>query len=199
MPRQINRLNARQVQTLTRPGRHADGGGLYLVVTKARTKKWAFLYRRRRDGKLCEMGLGGLASVPLAKAREKAADARAMLAEDKDPLEARKGDADEVPTFGAMADMVIASLESGWRNGKHRAQWRMTLKTYAKPLRPKRVDEITTEDVLAVLQPIWTTKAETASRVRGRIEKVLDAAKAKGLRSGEGATIRRCHGPRFPA
>jgi integrase len=226
MARQINRLNARQVQTLTMPGRHADGGGLYLVVSKpaakaskkaqgakpgakrgkvpaakkaalevksAPAKKWVFLYRRRRDGKLCEMGLGGLAAVSLAKARDKAAAARAMLAEGKDPLEARQDGDEEVPTFGAMADQVIASLEAGWRNEKHRAQWRMTLQAYAGPLRTKPVDEITTEDVLAILQPIWTTKAETASRVRGRIEKVLDAAKAKGLRTGENPARWRGH------
>jgi integrase len=195
MARQINRLSARHVQTLTKPGRHGDGGGLYLVVTKAGGRKWVFLYRRRQDGKLCEMGLGSLGSVPLARAREKAAEARALLADGKDPLATREASKseDKVPTFGDLADQVIASHETGWRNDKHRAQWRMTLQTYAGPLRPQRVDQITTEDVLAVLQPIWTTKAETASRVRGRIEKVLDAAKAKGLRTGENPARWRGH------
>jgi integrase len=195
MARQINRLSPRQVQTLTKPGRHGDGGSLYLVVTKAGGRKWVFLYRRRQDNKLCEMGLGSLSSVPLARAREKAAEARALIADGKDPLTTRKAakSEDKVLTFGALADQVIASYETGWRNDKHRAQWRMTLTTYAAPLRTLRVDEITTEDVLSVLQPIWTTKAETASRVRGRIEKVLDAAKAKGLRSGENPARWRGH------
>ena len=97
------------------------------------------------------------------------------------------------PTFGELADQVVAALEKGWRNAKHRAQWRMTLETYAAPLRSKPVDQITTEDVLGVLQPIWTSKAETASRVRGRIEKILDAAKAKGLREGENPARWRGH------
>jgi integrase len=92
-----------------------------------------------------------------------------------------------------MAEGVIASLESGWRNEKHRAQWRSTLQTYAAPLAQKPVNAITTEDVLAVLKPIWTTKAETASRLRGRIEKVLDAAKAKGHRTGENPARWRGH------
>lgn len=98
-----------------------------------------------------------------------------------------------VPTFGIVAGEVIASLESGWRNDKHRAQWRSTITAYCGPIASKAVDEITTEDVLKVLQPIWTIKAEAASRLRGRIEKVLDAAKAKGLRDGENPARWRGH------
>lgn len=96
-------------------------------------------------------------------------------------------------TFGELATEVIASLEAGWRNDKHRQQWRNTLHMYAGPLLDKSVDDIDTEDVLAVLKPIWTTKAETASRVRGRIERILDAAKAKGLRCGENPARWRGH------
>ena len=88
------------------------------------------------------------------------------------------------PTFGELADQIVSSLESGWRNGKHRKQWRMTLTRYAAPLRDKPVDTITVEHVLGVLMPLWTTRPATASRLRGRIEKVLDAAKARGLRAG---------------
>jgi integrase len=98
-----------------------------------------------------------------------------------------------IPTFGEMADQVRAALSAGFRNEKHKAQWKSTLVTYAAPLSNKPVDTITTDDVLAILKPIWTAKAETASRVRGRIEKVLDAAKAKGFRDGENPARWRGH------
>jgi integrase len=130
------------------------------------------------------MGLGGVSAVPLAKAREFASGARAILADGRSPIEARRKEKPK-PTFGEVADDLIASMSGEWRNEKHRAQWAMTLREYAKPLRPMPVDVIGTEDVLKVLKPIWTTKAETASRLRGRIERVLDAAKALGHRSGE--------------
>ncbi|MGD9667803.1 MAG: tyrosine-type recombinase/integrase [Hyphomicrobiaceae bacterium] len=195
MPRLIKRLNARAVQTLTKPGRHSDGGGLYLVVDQRGSKRWIFLYRRRRDGKLSEMGLGGLTAVPLAEARKKAAEARALLASGRDPIESRRSDERQpaIPTFAEMADQVIAALEGSWRNEKHRAQWRTTLTTYCAPIRSKPVDAIQTADVLAILSPIWRSKAETASRLRGRIEKVLDAAKAHGFRTGENPARWRGH------
>jgi integrase len=129
------------------------------------------------------MGLGGLSSVSLAKARELATMYRTDLAAGTNPKEKRDKDrenANGVPTFGVCADSYIALKEGGWRNAKHRQQWRNTLKEYAAPLRSKPVDTITTADVLAVLLPIWKTKPETASRVRGRIESVLDAARVKG-------------------
>ena len=118
--------------------------------------------------------------MPLADAREKAASARRKIAQGLNPIDERKRTGG-VPTFGEMADQVREALSAGFRNEKHKAQWKSTLETYAAPLRAKPVDTVATDDVLAVLKPIWTTKAETASRVRGRIEKVLDAAKAKGL------------------
>ena len=108
------------------------------------------------------------------------------------PIDERKRDGG-IPTFGEMADDVRETLSAGFRNEKHKAQWKSTLETYAAPLRAKPVDTIATDDVLAVLKPIWTTKAETASRVRGRIEKVLDAAKAKGFREGENPARWRGH------
>jgi integrase len=138
------------------------------------------------------MGLGSAKDVPLADARENAADARRTLAKGLNPIDERKRD-DGIPTFGEMADIVCEALAAGFRNEKHKAQWRMTLTTYAAPLRAKPVDTISTEDVLAVLKPIWTDKPETASRLRGRIEKVLDAAKAKGHRSGENLARWRGH------
>ena len=137
-------------------------------------------------------GLGSAASVPLADARENAASARRKIAQGLNPVDERKRDGG-IPTFGEMADDVRETLSAGFRNEKHKAQWKSTLETYAAPLRAKPVDTIATDDVLAVLKPIWTTKAETASRVRGRIEKVLDAAKAKGFREGENPARWRGH------
>jgi integrase len=195
MARTLNRLTVRGVQALNAPGRHSDGGGLYLVIDKTGSKRWAFIYRRKRDGKQSELGFGGLASVSLARARELAANARTVIASGKDPLEVRdaSNDGGGVPAFGAFAQEVIASLESGWRNNKHRAQWHSTIATYCAPIAGKLVSEITTDDVLGVLGPIWTDKNETASRIRGRIEKILDAAKAKGLRPGENPARWRGH------
>ena len=194
MARQINKLTARRVQTLTAPGRHSDGGGLYLVVDKSGAKRWVFIYRRKRDGKQSEMGLGSCLAVSLAEARGQAAEARSALAEGQDPIvQRKKRSASVAPTFGGCADTVIRSLEAEWRNEKHRAQWRASLERYAAPLWHRSVDQIETDDVLEVLKPIWRSKAETASRVRGRIEKVLDAAKAKGHRQGENPARWRGH------
>jgi integrase len=117
-------------------------------------------------------------------ARDRAKECRELMAAGEDPRSWRQPEK-PVPTFGRLAEEVIASLESGWRNEKHRAQWRSTIAIYCGPIAGKRVDQISNEDVLKVLQPIWTVKAETASRLRGRIEKILDAAKAKGHREGE--------------
>jgi integrase len=140
------------------------------------------------------MGLGSLRDVPLARARELAASARQQIAEGHDPLALRKAtEARRVLTFGEAADALVESMGPSWRNEKHKAQWSMTLTVYAAPLRPKPVDAITTEDVLGVLKPIWSKKAETASRLRGRIERVLDYAKAHGHRSGENPARWRGH------
>lgn len=186
----VNRLSDRRVQTIKTPGRHADGGGLYLVVDKTLAKRWAFM--SWRGGKQIEIGLGGLKSVSLSAARKRASRCREAISEGRDPREVVRDKA-AVPSFGEFADQLIVSLESGWRNEKHRQQWRNTLSTYAAPIWSKSIDAVSTEDVLQILQPIWTTKAETASRVRGRIEKVLDAAKAKGLRTGENPARWRGH------
>ncbi|MGD9785615.1 MAG: tyrosine-type recombinase/integrase [Hyphomicrobiaceae bacterium] len=194
MARHFHRLSAAKVSRETKPGLYADGGGLYLRITagKKAGKRWVFLYRRPLDGKRCEIGFGGTSAVPLAKARRKADEARALLADGKDPLAARQA-AERMPTFGELADQHIKAMGPSWRNPKHRAQWEMTLKVYAKPLRDKPVNEITTADVLEVLRPIWQTIPETASRVRGRIENVLDAAKVQGFRSGENPAAWRGH------
>lgn len=203
MARTLNRLTDRKVNSKVRPsgqdkgikpGRHADGGGLYLVVEKSGAKRWSFLYRQ--NGRLREMGLGGLVNVSLADARAKAAEARRSLgdrASRGDPITERRRASGAVSTFGDFADKFIEAKGPGWRNEKHRDQWKMTLTEYAAPLRRKLVNEISTEDVLSVLKPLWTEKPETAARLRGRIERVLDAARAAGHRAGENPARWRGH------
>jgi integrase len=187
--RKINRLNARAVATITLNGRHADGGGLYLSISPNGGRRWVFLYRWHR--KPTEIGFGSARDVSLARARELAKDARGRLAEGINPKEARKPLGGG--TFGECADRLIAAMRPSWRSGKHAAQWDMTLRQYAGPLRRLPVHTITTDDVLSVLKPLWNEKPETASRLRGRIERVLDAAKAQGLRSGENPAHWRGH------
>jgi integrase len=189
MARQINRLNARAVGTLTENGRHADGGGLYLSISPNGGRRWVFLYRWH--GKPTEIGFGSARDVTLARARELAKDARGRLAQGINPKEARKPA--QGVTFAECADRLIAAMRPSWRNGKHAAQWETTLREYGAPLRRLPAHVITTDDVLSVLKPLWNEKPETASRVRGRIERVLDAAKAQGLRSGENPARWRGH------
>ena len=138
------------------------------------------------------MGLGSYPEVSLADAREKALAGRRLARSGVDPIAARKK-SERVTTFGELADEIAGRLAEGFRNAKHKAQWRMTLTVYAEPLRAKPVDKIETADVLAVLQPIWQAKPETASRLRGRIERILNAAKAKGYRTGENPAAWRGH------
>jgi integrase len=187
------RLTARTVAT-AKAGRHADGLGLYLAVSETGARKW--VYRFTIAGRVSEMGLGSGSAVTLAEARATAAEQRKLLAAGVNPLDAkRKATAFDggKPTFGQVADAVIASKAPEWRNPKHRAQWVMTLETYAGLLRSRPVDQIDTDAVLAVLRPIWQEKPETASRLRGRIEAVLDAAKAQGHRTGENPAAWRGH------
>jgi integrase len=189
MARRINRLNARKVATATKYGRHADGGGLYLSISPNGGRRWVFLFRWH--GKPTEIGLGSARDVALARARELASQARAKLAEGINPKDIRKPSAGT--TFGECADRLIEAMRPSWRNPKHAAQWEMTLREYAAPLRGMPVDKITTDDVLGVLKPLWHEKPETASRLRGRMERVLDAAKAKGLRSRDNPARWRGH------
>jgi integrase len=188
------KISARGVATIAKEGRHSDGDGLYLVVGPGASRRWLFMFRWQ--GKLKEMGLGGTSAVTLAEARERAAAARSVLASGKNPIDERRaGHTADVAavSFGAFADALVIELSHGFRNDKHKAQWSMTLTTYAAPLRSMALVDIETKDVLKVLSPIWQTKHETASRVRGRIERVLDAAKASGLRSGENPARWRGH------
>ncbi len=185
----MRNLNARKVET-AKPGKYGDGDGLQLVVAATGARKWVL--RVMRDGKARELGLGSFPSVSLLEAREKAAEIRKQVRSGIDPRAAAAKEK-AIPTFKQLADEVVESLEKGFRNEKHRAQWKSTIKTYAAPLHDLRVDTVGTDDVLGVLKPIWTEKPETASRVRGRIEKVLDAARAKGFRTTENPARWRGH------
>lgn len=188
--RALNKLSATQAAKITKPGRHSDGGGLYLFIDQHGRRRWIFMYAR--DGKRTELGLGGGRDLSLANARAEAAKLREVLAMGGDPKAERAKD-DRIPTFGECADAYVEAMKPSWRNAKHAAQWTMTLTKYAKPMRGKPVNAIGTQEVLDVLQGLWRRTPETAERLRGRIENVLDAAKAKGHRSGENPARWRGH------
>jgi integrase len=195
-PRTLHRLSSRNVQTVSEPGRHADGGNLYLVVGRNGNRKWVFLFKRRGGGvKTCEMGLGSFPNTSLAAARERAARARQLLSEGRDPLVAKRTPAacTGAPSFAEVLDMLIASRASSWRSAKHKQQWRNSVTQHAPALMQRPVNEVDTNDVLKALEPIWSSKAETASRVRSRIENTLDYAKSKGFRDGDNPARWRSH------
>ena len=181
MATSLNRLSAKTVLSLSRPGRHADGGNLYLLVSKTGAKSWVFMYRHA--GAQRELGLGSLRDVPLASARRKAAEYREALAGGTDPRTLRVETV--APTFDAAASQLIESLRPSWKNAKHAQQWENTIAQYCESLKSKRIDQIVVDDVLKVLKPLWQRVPETASRVRMRMEKILDYARAKGWRTGE--------------
>ena len=194
MARAIERLSARKVQTLKAEGRHADGGGLYLVVDAGGAKRWVMLFRMR--GKRREMGLGSLLAVSLADARVRAGDARKLIEADIDPIEKKNAVEPVAPkaaTFADVATTYMADRETTWRNAAHRKQWRQTLEVQAAALWEMPVAAIGMDHVLGVLRPIWQKKPETARRLRGRIERILDAARANGLRSAENPARWRGH------
>jgi integrase len=193
MARGTEKLSARGAAT-KKPGRYGDGGGLYLVVSPSGARKWVF--RFTLIGKVTEMGLGSADAVSLSAAREAARDARKLVARGENPIAAKRQAAAlaaGVPTFAVVADAMIDARQGEWRNLKHREQWRSSLKNFTQAIREKPVDQIDTEAVLSVLTPLWATKPETASRLRQRIEAVLDAAKAKGHRAGENPARWRGH------
>ena len=176
----IHKLSPRKVETAL-PGKYEDGGGLRLVVSKSRSKKWVL--RFTCNGKRREMGLGSVQSVSLAAARAKAAKYRSMASDGVDPIAARRIEPGRVPDFTTCAARYIRAQRHGWRSSKHARQWVSTLKTYARPvIGPMSVDAIATEDIVKILSPIWTAKTETAKRLQGRIENVLDFAAAHNLR-----------------
>lgn len=183
------RLTVRQVATLGE-GYHADGGGLYLQVTAAGARSWIFRYqlnKRRR-----EMGMGSTAAVSLLQARERAAEARTRVAHGIDPIEARKTARAPGMTFGEAADAFIESHSEGWKNDAQAGQWTQSLRDHGLP-RDMPIASIETADVVRVLERIWKTKTETASRVRARIERVLDWARVHGYRMGDNPARWRGH------
>lgn len=197
--RSLNRLSAAAVAKAKVRGRYSDGGGLYLQVSRWGTKAWLFRYTL--NGRPHQMGLGPLHTVSLALARQRAAECRRQLLLNVDPLLERKTEkarafvaATKDSSFRGCAERHIAAHESGWRNPKHRQQWANTLSTYAYPVVGSiAVANIDTGLVLQVLEPVWKSKPETAGRLRGRIEAVLDWAAARGLRAGENPARWRGH------
>ena len=199
MARQTNRLTVRGITAENRPGMYSDGGGLYLQVARGGSKSWLYRFMLRRKSR--DMGLGGIDVVTLAEAREKALAARKLAKDGIDPIDARKAQRKQQAvgaisgrTFQDCAELYISSLGKGWKNPKHRAQWRNTLATYVFPVfGDVPVDAVNTAMVTEVLEPIWATKTETATRVRQRIEVVLNWAKAREYRTGENPALWRGH------
>jgi integrase len=182
---------------------HADGAGLYLQVTGDGgvnvSKSW--IYRFKLRGRAREMGLGSLSTFGLAEARTKAAECRKLTYEGIDPIEARRAERAKVAldtakslTFKECTEQYIAAHRAGWRNAKHAAQWSTTVKTYAEPvIGALPVQDIDTALVMKIIEPLWSKKPETAARLRGRIEAVLDWAAARGYRQGENPARWRGH------
>ena len=192
----MGRLTAVKVRALTSPGRYGDGDGLYLLVRSPTARSW--LLRFMLQGRSREMGLGSVDFISLADARLAAQQARKQLRDGIDPVRARQavvagaGSA-EALTFREVADRYVAAHEAGWRNAKHAAQWRSTLERAHKIFGTMSVAEIDTGAVMTAVEPVWRTTPETASRLRGRIEAVLDYAKARGWRDGENPARWRGH------
>ena len=195
MAKSIQRLTAMAATHASKPGLYPDGGGLYLRVARNGSKSWAFRYTL--NGRPREMGLGGLTKVSLADARKKATDVRRALGDGLDPLtlrqeeEARQAAAAKLTaahsmTFDKCAEAYVSAHEIAWRNEKHRQQWRNTLTTYVSPVfGSSPVQNVDIDLVMKVIEPLWSTKTETARRVRGRIEVILDWARVRGYRAGE--------------
>ena len=191
MARELSKLSVVAVRNTTKAGFYGDGGGLYLQVTEVGAKTW--VYRFQIAGKRRDMGLGAVHTVTLAEAREEAKRCRKLARDGIDPIEQRRAvklaslaETAKAMTFKECAEAYIKSHEAGWQNAKHAAQWTSTLEAYAYPVvAPLPVQAIDTGLVMKALEPIWATKTETASRVRGRIESILDWAKTRGYREGE--------------
>ena len=182
----MGKLTARRVETLKLAGRHSDGGNLYLNIAKGGSKSWVLLYRYNANRK--EMGLGSAGEVTLAEARKRALEANRLLGNGKDPLAEKQVERRSLAaqtTFGVFADDYLKLHIGKFKNARHQQQWKKALSDYCAPLRSVPIGEIDTEAVLKVLRPMWQRVPETASRTRGRIEAILDAARAQGFYKGE--------------
>lgn len=205
MPRKVHNALTPLAVKNAKPGRHADGGGLHLLVKESGARSW--VYRFMLNGKSRDVGLGpaGQGGISLADARTARDALRLKVKAGIDPLEERQREAAEALaaaqaaqvagiTFQAVAEAYIHANEESWRNDKHRQQWKNTLTTYVYPVIGELpVAEVGTAHILQILEPIWKAKAETASRIRGRVETILDAAKARGYREGENPARWRGH------
>ena len=191
MPRAIHRLTSVKISSARKPGLMADGGGLYFRVAPSGSRGWIFRFQRK--GRTRDAGLGSYPAVGLAKARERAARHRELLAAEVDPIEVRHVQRQEAErraagaiTFSQCAESFIAGQEAGWRNPKHRQEWRNTIQTYAAPtIGNATVADIDVAVIMRILEPIWISKPETASRLRGRLECILNWARVRGFRDGE--------------
>jgi integrase len=192
-------MSALAVARTTEKGMYHDGGGLYLQVAVSGAKSW--IYRYMLNGRAREMGLGPLHIISLSEARSRAAECRRLRLDGIDPIEARKGkrveeklEAAKSMTFDACAKAYIEAHEVGWQNAKHRDQWRNTLKSYASPVfGGLPIQAVDVGLIMTALEPIWHKKPETASRLRGRIEAILDWATVRGYRKGENPARWRGH------
>jgi integrase len=203
--RQLHKLSARKVETIAKPGRHSDGGGLYLAVETGEhaRRSWVFMYRERGTGRRKELGLGAAvgpnrAGLTLAEARTRAADARKMLSLGRDPKNERDVERGSDETFGAFADAYLKTILPGLKGRKAEADWKRDIVVRCKTIRPKRLGDVTTNDVLAILSPMWMTINRTARETRSRIERVLDAAESKGLRFGKNPAMWKTLKPLLP-
>lgn len=200
MARNKHKLTAAVVKQANKPGYLSDGGGLVLQVTKSGGKSWLFRYRAA-TGKIREMGLGSFEVVTLADARRKAEDAQRQRADGQDPINVKRErelhvrvEAAKGVTFKWCAEKYIASNKAAWSNGKHAAQWTATLEDYAYPIfKNVPVAAIDTALVVKALEAIWSTKLETATRVRQRIERVLSWATVHRYREGANPAVWRGH------
>jgi integrase len=199
MVRASGTLTALKVTRTRKPGIYGDGGGLYLQVAESGAKSW--LFRFMLNGRARAMGLGSARTIILADARAKSGECRRLLQAGLDPIEARKAqreaadlEAAKSITFAKAAEAYITAHRVGWSNAKHAAQWAATLDRYVIPVfGAMPVQQVDATLVMKALEPIWTNKVETASRVRGRIEAVLDWAAARGYRRGENPARWRGH------
>ena len=198
MARAFEKLSDLKVRKVKTPGYLGDGGGLYLQVSPSLSKSWVFRYQI--DGRTREMGLGSFNTFGLRDARDRATSCRKLLADGVDPIDQRNAAQQKkqladarVMTFGQCCGKYIEAHRSGWKNAKHAGQWDATLRTYCTLLWPLDVATIDTALVMKCLEPIWTAKTETASRVRGRIESVLAWATVRKFRTGDNPASWRNH------
>jgi integrase len=203
--RELHKLSARKVETIATPGRHSDGGGLYLTIETGEhaRRAWVFMYRERGTGRRKELGLGAAkgpnrAGLTLAEARTKAADVRKTLAHGKDPKKEKVVERGSSETFGPFADAFLKTILPGLKSQKAEADWKRDIEVRCRPIRSKRLGDVATNDVLAILSPMWMTINRTARDTRSRIERVLDAAESKGFRSGKNPAMWKTLKPLLP-